>query len=135
MATIVKAKAPTQKEQFAKMIAVFKEIGGHDDLIQFCNERIEKLAKKATSANSKKSAEDEKFFDLIADVLADGKGMRASEIHKVLAVDNATLTVQKVTAMLKKMVDCGRAVKTVDKKVATFSLAFGVEDTESEDAE
>lgn len=134
MATIVKAKAPTQKEQFAKMIAIFEEIGNHDDLVQFCKERIEKLEKKAVSANSKKSAEDEKFFDLIADVLADGKAKRANDILKVLAEDIDNLTIQKVTAMLKKMVDCGRVIKTVDKKVSTFALNFGV-DGEGEDAE
>lgn len=121
MATIVKAKAPTQKEQFAKMIAIFEEIGNHPDLVQFCKERIEKLEKKAVSANSKKSAEDEKFFDLIADVLADGKAKRANDILKVLAEDIDNLTIQKVTAMLKKMVDCGRVTKTVDKKVSTFA--------------
>lgn len=123
MATVVKAKAPTQKEQFGKMISVFEEIGGHDDLIQFCNERIAKLEKKAVSANSKKNAEDEKFFDAIADVLADGKGKRASEVHKALVADYADITVQKVTALLGKMVASGEVVKTVDKKVSTFSLA------------
>jgi hypothetical protein len=134
MATVVKAKAPTQKEMFGKMISVFEKMGGHDDLIQFCNERIAKLEKKAVSANSKKNAEDEKFFDAIADVLADGKGKRATEVFNALAKDMDGLTIQKVTAMLTKMVTANRVTKTVEKKVSTFALNFGV-DGEGEDAE
>lgn len=129
MATIITKtpKAPTQKEQFAKMIAVFEEIGGHDDLIKFCNERIEKLSAKAKSASSKKSAEDEKFFEAIADALADGSAKRATDILKALEADFEGLTIQKVTSMLKKMIECGRVEKTVDKKISTFSLVFGEE--------
>ena len=134
MATI-KTKAPTQKEMFTAFIKFFEENGAPAAFSEFCAERIDKLAKKSTSANAKKDEANEKFFDAIADVLADGKGMRASEIHKVLVVDDPALTVQKVTAMLKKMVENGRVTKTIDKKVATFALAFGVEDSEGEDAE
>lgn len=134
MATVVKAKAPTQKEMFGKMISVFEGMGGHDDLIQFCNERIAKLEKKAVSANSKKNEQDEQFFDLIADVLADGKGKRATEIFNALTANGTECSVQKVTAMLTKMVAANRVTKTVEKKVSTFALNFGV-DGEGEDAE
>lgn len=132
MATEIKTKAPTQKEMFTAFIKFFEDNGAPASFAEFCNERIAKLEKKATSANSKKNAEDEKFFDLIADVLADGAGKRASEIFNALAPSIEGLTIQKVTAMLKKMVDSGRATKTVDKKVSTFALTFGVEDTKGE---
>jgi hypothetical protein len=131
-----KVKAPTQKEQFADIIAILEGCDNpkSERLIQFCNERIAKLEKKAVSANSKKNAEDEKFFDLIADVLADGKGKRATEVFNVLSKDMDGLTIQKVTAMLTKMVAANRVTKTVEKKVSTFALNFGV-DGEGEDAE
>lgn len=128
MATIVKAKAPTQKDKFASIIAILEDMGGHDDLVQFCNERIEKLNAKAKSANSKKSAEDEKFFDAIADVLADGSAKRATEILNALAPQFEGLTIQKVTSMLTKMVAANLVAKTVEKKVSTFSLVFGEKD-------
>ena len=130
MATIVKAKAPTQKEKFSAIIAVLEDIGGHDTLVEFCKERIEKLNAKAKSANSKKSAEDEKYFDAIADVLADGKGLRATDILKALAPDFENLTIQKVTSMLTKMVAAGLVAKTIDKKVSTFTLVFGTAEGE-----
>lgn len=130
MATIAKAKAPTQKDKFSAIIAVLEGVGGHDDLVQFCNERIEKLNAKAKSANSKKSAEDEKFFDAIADVLADGSAKRATEILNALAPNFEKLTIQKVTSMLTKMKDAKLIEKTVDKKVSTFSLVFGEAESE-----
>ena len=124
-----KVKAPTQKEQFASIIAILEGCDNPKsaDLIKFCEERIAKLEKKAVSANSKKSAEDEKFFDLIADVLGDGKGKRATEVFNALAKDMDGLTIQKVTAMLTKMVAANRVTKTVEKKISTFSLNFGVD--------
>lgn len=128
MATIAKAKAPTQKDKFNSIIAILEDVGGHDDLVQFCNERIEKLNAKAKSANSKKSAEDEKFFDAIADVLADGSAKRATEILNALAPIFEGLTIQKVTSMLTKMVAANLVAKTVEKKVSTFSLVFGEKD-------
>lgn len=130
MATIVKAKAPTQKEKFSAIIAVLEGIGGHSDLVQFCNERIEKLNAKAKSANSKKNAEDEKYFDAIADVLADGSAKRATDILKALMPDFENLTIQKVTSMLTKMKAAGLVDKTVDKKVSTFTLVFGEAESE-----
>ena len=128
MATIVKAKAPTQKDKFNSIIAILEDIGGHDDLVQFCNERIDKLNAKAKSANSKKSAEDEKFFDAIADVLADGSAKRATEILNSLAPNFEGLTIQKVTSMLTKMVAANLVTKTVEKKISTFALVFGEKD-------
>lgn len=121
------AKAPTQKEMFSAFIKFFNENGAPASFAEFCNERIAKLEKKATSANSKKNAEDEKFFDLIAEVLADGAPKRATEIFKAIESEVEGLTIQKVTAMLKKMVDGGRATKTIEKKVSMFALNFGVE--------
>jgi hypothetical protein len=120
-----KVKAPTQKEQFADIIAILEGCDNpkSERLIQFCNERIEKLNAKAKSANSKKSAEDEKFFDAIADVLADGSAKRATEILNALASDFEGLTIQKVTSMLTKMKAAGLVEKTIDKKVSTFTLA------------
>lgn len=127
MATIVKAKAPTQKDKYNAIIAILSKSDNPkaNDLIDFCNERIEKLAKKATSASSKKNEQDEKFFDLIADVLADGERKRANEIFNALNGEIENLSIQKITAMLKKMCESGRVEKTTEKKVTYFTLVFG----------
>lgn len=113
-------KKITQKELFERIKSVMADDA---EVVALCNKKLEQIAHKATSGNSKKTAEHEKMFDAIAEVLNGSEGMRASEIHKALSVADPALTVQKVTAMLKKMVDNGEVIKTVEKKVATFALA------------
>lgn len=115
-----KVKAPTQKELYERIKVA---MANDAEVVALCEKKIEQIAHKANSANSKKDEANEKVFNAIAEALNGSNGMRASEIHKVLAVADPVLTVQKVTAMLKKMVDNGEVVKTVEKKVATFALA------------
>jgi hypothetical protein len=111
---------PTQKELLARI-----RIAMADDaeVVAYCDKKIAQLSAKATSANSKKSAEDEKYFIAISEVLAGDKAMRATEILNALSSQFEGLTIQKVTSMLTKMVANGEVVKTVEKKVSTFSLA------------
>ena len=113
-------KKVTQKELYARIkVAMATDA----EVVAFCDKKLEQLANKATSANSKKSAEDEKFFIAISEVLDGSEGMRATEILKDLAPDFPNLTIQKVTSMLTKMVASGEVIKTVEKKVSTFALA------------
>ena len=113
---------PTARENFVALLAYVK---GNDTLTAFINRQIEKLDNKANSARAKKTEADEKYCTAIAEVLADGKSLRATDILKALAPDFADLTVQKVTSVLGKMIATGEVVKTVDKKVSTFALAVG----------
>jgi len=114
------ANKVTQKELYERIKV---RMADDADVVALCDKKIEQIAHKATSANSKKNEANEAMFSAITDVLNGSKGMRASEIHKALVADDPALTVQKVTAMLKKMVENGEVVKTVEKKVATFALA------------
>ena len=113
-------KKVTQKELYERIKVA---MATDTEVVAFCNKKLEQLANKATSANSKKSAEDEKFFIAISEVLDGSEGMRATEILKALAPDFPNLTIQKVTSMLTKMVASGEVIKTVEKKVSTFALA------------
>ena len=92
------------------------------EVVAWCEKKIAQAEAKRGSADSKKAAENAKYFIAIAEVLNKG-GMRASEVHKALVVQFPDVTVQKVTAMLGKMVESGEVIKSVDKKVSTFSLA------------
>ena len=93
------------------------------EVVAYCDKKLAQLANKANSANSKKAAEDEKYFIAISEVLAGDKALRATEILNALIPKFEGLTIQKVTSMLTKMVANGEVVKTVEKKVSTFSLA------------
>lgn len=113
-------KKVTQKDLYERIKG---RMADDAEVVAFCNKKLEQIANKATSGNSKKNAEHEKMFDAIAEVLNGSEGMRATEIFNALTANGVECSVQKVTAMLKKMVENGEVVKTVEKKVATFALA------------
>ena len=89
----------------------------------------EKLAEKRSTpskADKEKSAEHKAIAEEIVLVLSTGEtvtnGMTISEMQK--ASDKlAEYTNQKISAILRKMVESGTIVKTVDKKKSYFSLA------------
>ena len=89
----------------------------------------EKLAEKRSTpskADKEKSAEQKAIADEIVLVLSTGEtttnGMTISEMQK--ASDKlAKYTNQKISAILRKMVEIGTIVKTIDKKKSYFSLA------------
>lgn len=103
-----------------------------DKVIEFAEKKIEQLAKKSGSTSAKRDSEIDKFLDLIRDVLAEcsnALGMQCGAIAKDSRIaefewaDKKETSPQRVSAMLKKLVDCGDVVKTVDKKVTYFRLA------------
>lgn len=89
----------------------------------------EKLAEKRSTpskADKEKSAEHKAIADEIILVLSTEEtvtnGMTVSEMQK--ASDKlAEYSNQKISAILRKMVDNGTIVKTVDKKKSYFSIA------------
>ena len=125
----------TQKQMFE---AVIKMANGEDvsipkdKIVEFAEKKLEQLEKKSASGSSKKNEEQDKFLDLIRDVLAecgDVRGMRCGAIAKDSRIaefewaDKKETSPQRVSAMLKKLTDCGDVVKTMDKKEAYFRLA------------
>ena len=90
----------------------------------------EKLAEKRSTpskADKEKSAEHKAIADEIILVLSTEEtvinGMTVSEMQK--ASDKlAEYSNQKISAILRKMVDSGTIVKTVDKKKSYFSIAI-----------
>ena len=89
----------------------------------------EKLAEKRSTpskADKEKSAEHKAIADEIILVLSTEEtvtnGMTVSEMQKASEM-LAGYSNQKISAILRKMVDSGTIVKTVDKKKSYFSLA------------
>ena len=111
---------------------LLKEVEGNEMLTEFINHEIELLTKKSGSTSAKRDEEVDKFLDLIRDVLAEcsnALGMQCGAVAKDSRIaefewaDKKETSSQRVSAMLKKLVDCGDVVKTVDKKVTYFRLA------------
>jgi hypothetical protein len=125
----------TQKQMYEEVI---KMASGKptsipmDKVIEFAEKKLEQLANKASGGSAKKDEEQEAFFEVIRDILCectDVKGMQCGAIAKDERAatfawkDGKETSSQRVSAMLKKLVDKGDVIKTTDKKVTYFRLA------------
>ena len=124
-------KKMTKREKF-EMAVKMAEREGNEMLVEFFNHEIELIANKSGKTSAKRDEEVDKFLDLIRDVLAESNevlGMQCGIIAKDERIatfewaDKKETSPQRVSAMLKKLVDCGDVIKTIDKKVTYFRLA------------
>lgn len=119
-------KKITKREVVEKMLAD-ENITSNEVYVAYLKNELELLKKKSENKKATKNqTENVEIKEVIIEVLGRmGKG-RAGEIQlAVQATDKekyATLTNQRTSAILKQMIDEGTVVKTVDKKVSTFSL-------------
>ena len=122
-------KKITKREKFEMLKALVKD---NEMLTEFLDHEIELLTKKVSGGSAKKDEEQEQFFEVIRDILAecnDVKGMQCGAIAKDSRAatfewkDGKETSSQRVSAMLKKLVDKGDVVKVADKKVTYFHLA------------
>ena len=122
-------KKITKREKYEMLLGM---VEGNDMLTEFINHEIELLTKKSSGGSAKKDEEQEAFFEVIRDILAecaDVKGMQCGTIAKDARAasfewkDKKETSSQRVSAMLKKLVDKGDVVKVTDKKVTYFRLA------------
>ena len=131
----IKEAKYTQKQMFEEII---KMASGEpttipmDKVIEFAEKKLSQLENKSGKVSAKRTEEVDTFLDLIRDVLAecaDVKGMQCGAIAKDSRIaefawtDGKETSSQRVSAMLKKLVDCGDVIKTTDKKVTYFRLA------------
>ena len=113
-------KKMTKKEMFAM---IMEEVKGNAEMVAFLEHEIELLNKKKGSANSKKAEEIQPEFDLILSVLAQcDKAMKVDEL-RALNSELGAMSNQKVSARLRVLVEQGKVVKTIEKKVSYFSIA------------
>lgn len=111
----------TKREMFAHIASVN---ASDAEIVDFCNHQIELLdARKGSKSPTKTQRENEGIMDQIAidltkfdkpvtvtELIAGGEGLEG-------------LTNQKVSALLRKMIEAGRVVKTIEGKKAFFSIA------------
>jgi len=121
------ANKRTQRDYFNDIIAM-AEANGRTDLADFARGRIEALDKKSANKKPTKTQEaNEVLKDTIAEVLADNGGkMTVTQIIASGKFDALT-TPQKISALLKQMIEADRVVKTVEKKTSYFSTVVEAE--------
>ena len=110
----------TQKQYFEEIIALATE-NGRTDLVDFAKGRIEALAKKSSGKKPTKTQEEnEGIKEVILSVLPTDKGITVTELQELdLALGD--LSNQRVSALLRQLVEAGKVNKTVDKKKSYFS--------------
>ena len=119
----LKVKKVTKKEMFGRLIELAQE-NERTDLIEFCEREIDLLNKKASaSGQSKTQAENEKIKVVIAEELTRiARAVTISELIKESEI-LGQYSNQKLSAILKQMVESGTVTKIVDKKKSLFTIA------------
>lgn len=119
----LKVKKVTKKEMFGKLIELAQE-NERTDLIAFCEHEIDLLNKKtSTSGQSKTQAENEKIKVIIAEELTRiARAVTISELIKE-SENLGQYSNQKLSALLKQMVESGTVTKIIDKKKSLFTIA------------
>jgi len=121
-------KKITKKEMFAQVIAMAqgKEVSvSADEIVAFAEHEIELLNKKAGTKSKKETANDAenaRLMEVIVETLTGSeKAMTVSELMTANA-ELGELSNQKVSALMKKLVDGGRVHKSTDKRKSVFSI-------------
>lgn len=118
----------TKKEMFTMIKAQVKD---NAEMVAFIDHEIELLDKKASNKKATKTQEaNVGIKSTILAVLEGGKSMTVTEMQGASA-ELGELSNQKVSALVRQLVESGEVVKTIDKKVSRFSLADNGEGEEA----
>ncbi len=116
-------KKITKKDMFNEVIAIAESLD-RQDIVDFAKHEIELLEKKASkSSQTKTQKENEVLLGQLELALAEfDRPVTISEFMKESSHEVATLSNQKLSALMKKLVDGGKVEKTVEKKKSYFAL-------------
>ena len=118
-------KKMTKKEMFT-LIATLN--ASNEEVVKFCEHEIELLEKKRSNGNAKANEKMEKSVELVYNALVEvNRAVTTSELIaetdlSELANESGVVSTQKVSALLKKLVDGGRVEKYTDKKKTYFRI-------------
>ena len=127
------ANKKTKKDFYMEMVEIFQELG-KGEYVDFCNHQIELLDKKSTGSKglTKIQKENETIKDMILEELAKHQGENGITITELLkqsdvlsnyvTVEGKNITNQKLSALMKKLVDEKTVSRTTDKKISYFKI-------------
>ena len=112
------ANKKTKRDLFLEVREV---VAGNEELVAFVDHELELLNKKAGTKSTKVNDEQVALMEKIVNALNEiGRGVTISELQKENA-EMAEYSNQKLSAMLKKLVDNKQVTKIVDKKKSYFT--------------
>lgn len=120
-------KKMTKKEMFAMVIATIEatEVENREEMVNFLNHEVELLEKKSSkSGTTKTQKENLVLMEQLKEALSEmTEAVTISEFQAKSTHEVATLSNQKLSALLKKLVEEEKTVvKTVEKKKSYFAL-------------
>lgn len=116
------ANTKMTKVQMFNAIKAIAEVSANEDMVAFIDHEIDLINRKSANKKATKTqVENEGIKDTILSVLT-SEGATVTEIQ---AKDESlsALSNQRVSALLRQMVESGTVVKTVNKKKSYFALA------------
>lgn len=116
-------KRVTKKENLTEIRGIVEGLG-REDLVAFVDNELTLLAKRASrNTLTKTQKENLELVETVFDALSNCD--KAVTVSELIAADEriSAYSNQKVSALLKKLVDTERVVKVVEKGKAYFSIA------------
>ena len=114
------ANKKTKREFFGEIREIVKE---NTELVEFIDHELELLDKKTSAKSTKVNTEQVELMGKIVNALKEiGRSVTISELQKENA-EMAEYSNQKLSAMLKKLVDNKQVTKMIDKKKSYFMVA------------
>ena len=118
-------KKLTKRDRFEALLKM-SEVQANPDMVTFIEHEIELLAKK--NAGDKKPTAKQMENDTVKQVILDEMTANPDKLYTVTDLikgisDLADYSNQRVSALLRQMIDAGTVVKTIDKRKSYFSLA------------
>ena len=114
------ANKKTKREFFGEIREIVKE---NTELVAFIDHELELLDKKTSAKSTKVNTEQVELMEKIVNALNEiGRSITISELQKENA-EMAEYSNQKLSAMLKKLVDNKQVTKMIDKKKSYFMVA------------
>ena len=118
------ANKKTKRDLFLEVREV---VAGNEELVAFVDHELELLNKKTSTKSTKVNDEQVALMEKIVNALNEiGRSVTISELQKENA-EMAEYSNQKLSAMLKKLVDNKQVTKIVDKKKSYFTTAETLE--------
>ncbi len=114
----------TKREMFERLIDIVSEtdVEDKDLIIEKLNKEIELVSKKRTGM-TKTQKENEVLVEDVYNAIAEaGKPITVTDIYNAVKSDKIT-SAQKVAALVKKLVNANRVVRTQDKRSVYFTIA------------
>ena len=118
---MAETKKLTKRDYFSKIREIVID---NAELVAFIDHEVELLNKKNSSnGQTKTQKENELIMDtIVAELERVGRPVTITEFQSA-SEKMAEYSNQKLSALLKKLVDSNRVVKTTDKKKSFFSVA------------